>query len=114
MLVMEARALGEMALELDGIAEAQAWVSEAADRADRINERMWDEETGFYYHVGRDSDSFTFDSENDLKRMEIRCYGRQRLHAELCLEFDGCPHDVALVGPMTVFDYSEIRRASTT
>ena len=71
MLVMEAKALASMARELGKNSEAKAWQQDADTRSVLINRTFWDEETGFYYHVGKKDHSFTFKTKNDLKREEI-------------------------------------------
>src|SRR6185437_7781865 len=71
MLVMEEKSLSAMALALGKKAEADTWKATASDRAARINAVMWDEETGFYYDVSRATHTFTYETEGDLKRMEI-------------------------------------------
>ncbi len=70
-LAMEERTLADMARALGKADEAAEWDSAADVRAALINERMWDEETGFYYHVARDTDGFDYAEPGDLKRMEI-------------------------------------------
>ncbi len=71
MLVMEERSLGAMAAELGKSAEAEKWEGKAAERTKKINATMWDEETGFYYNVGKKDHKFTFKNTNDLRREEI-------------------------------------------
>jgi hypothetical protein len=71
MLVNEARSLAQIAQELGNTNEYQYWMQEADTRADLINQYMWDNETGFYYHVDKTDHDFTFNAANDLKRMEI-------------------------------------------
>lgn len=71
MLVKEARSLAAMAAALDDSAAAKRWTAEADRRAQAINEMMWDEETGFYYHIDAADHDFTFANPNDLKRREI-------------------------------------------
>ncbi|HTX88097.1 MAG TPA: trehalase family glycosidase, partial [Bacteroidales bacterium] len=71
MLVAEAKALREMATILGYPKEAAGWENDANRRADLINRRLWDAETGFYYNVNRDNGSFTYRSPGDLKRKEI-------------------------------------------
>jgi hypothetical protein len=71
MLVMEAKALEAMAMELGLQEEALEWRADYEKRSARIRETFWDEETGFYYHVDRDTHRFSHKTENDLKRMEI-------------------------------------------
>ncbi len=70
-LVMEARTLATMADALGESAEAAAWEQTADARAALIDEAMWDEETGFYYHVHHDDNDFEVAEPGDLKRMEI-------------------------------------------
>lgn len=71
MLVVEAHSLAAMADALGEAAEAQAFRDASDARADRMNAIMWDDETGFYYHVTRDGESFSYAKQGDLKRMEI-------------------------------------------
>ncbi|MBI3586586.1 MAG: hypothetical protein HY088_05610 [Ignavibacteriales bacterium] len=71
MLVQEEKALSAMALELGLSSEAKEWEQKASERTKKINDTMWDEETGFYYHVDKKNHSFTFKEKNDLKREEI-------------------------------------------
>jgi len=46
------------------------WKSKADNAAMRVNNVMWDEKSGFYYHVNRVDHSFQF-MDRDLKRQEI-------------------------------------------
>lgn len=71
MMVMEEKHLAKMADELGKPEDAKAWRAQADARATKINARMWDDETGFYYHSARDKGGFTYKNPNDLKRMEI-------------------------------------------
>jgi hypothetical protein len=71
MLVMEAKSLAAMASELGRTKEAAQWQRDAADRARRINETFWDDQTGFYYLVDKKNHTFTYKTPNDLKRQEI-------------------------------------------
>jgi hypothetical protein len=71
MLVQEEKALSAMALELGLESDAKEWSRRAADRAKKINQVMWDEESGFYYNVDRKTHTFTFKKPDDLKREEI-------------------------------------------
>jgi hypothetical protein len=71
MLVMEAKSLETMALELGFYDDAKRWKEDYEKRTNLINEFCWDDETGFYYNVNMDDHSFTFKTENDLKRMEV-------------------------------------------
>jgi glycogen debranching enzyme len=71
MLVQEANSLAAMARELGKKGEADRWESDASARTALINRTMWDEETGFYYHVDRKDHDFSYAKPNDLKRQEI-------------------------------------------
>lgn len=71
MMVMEAKALEKMALALGLSEEASQWKKDHEQRTSLINQVFWDEENGFYYNVNKTDNSFTFKSENDLKRDEI-------------------------------------------
>ncbi|MCK4578769.1 MAG: hypothetical protein KAU50_08255, partial [Candidatus Marinimicrobia bacterium] len=71
MLVQEAKSLADMAAELGYADEAQDWRQNADDRARLINQTMWDEKTGFYYHVDKKDHDFTYEAADDLKREEI-------------------------------------------
>jgi glycogen debranching enzyme len=70
-MVMEAKSLEAMAKELGKTEEAQKWREDHEKRAELINRYMWDEETGFYYNVDKENNTFTFKEKNDLKRQEI-------------------------------------------
>lgn len=70
MLVREEKSLAAMATALGRADEASRWEAVALRRAKRVNEVMWDAETGFYYNVKRETETFTFAKENDLKREE--------------------------------------------
>ncbi|MBC7187827.1 MAG: T9SS type A sorting domain-containing protein [Calditrichaeota bacterium] len=70
-LVMEEKALASMAAALGKQEESTHWERLAQARADAINALMWDPETRFYYHVERNSHTFTYRSTNDLRRKEI-------------------------------------------
>jgi hypothetical protein len=71
MLVMEAKSLEAMALELGLNDEAKKWKDDHEKRTNLINKYCWDPETGFYYQVNKTDHSFTFKTKDDLKRMEI-------------------------------------------
>jgi glycogen debranching enzyme len=71
MLVQEERALSAMAMELGLSGEAKEWEGKASERTKKINDTMWDEQTGFYYHVDKKNHSFTYKTKDDLKREEI-------------------------------------------
>ncbi|MDZ7294437.1 MAG: trehalase family glycosidase [candidate division KSB1 bacterium] len=70
-LVMEERSLAKMAAALGRHEEAQRWERLAQARADAINALMWDPETRFYYHVEKNTHTFTYRSTNDLRRKEL-------------------------------------------
>jgi glycogen debranching enzyme len=71
MLVSEARSLEEMATLLGYPDEAAKWSKDANERSEMINLLMWDTETGFYYNINRENESFTYRHPNDLKIKEI-------------------------------------------
>jgi len=71
MLVKEAASLAAMARELGLASDAEGWDENARARAEKINRFMWDDQTGFYYHVSKETNGFTFRKPNDLKRQEI-------------------------------------------
>lgn len=70
-LARELGTLSEMANRLGKRDAAQRWKEKAAALAASINENMWDPESGFYYHIDRDSNSFRSRKGVDLRRMEI-------------------------------------------
>jgi hypothetical protein len=70
MMVNELRSLSQMAGLLDKPEEALIWQGKAEVIGRRINELMWDDTTGFYYHLDKKSHAFQF-MERDLKRPEI-------------------------------------------
>lgn len=70
MVIKEARSLSAMAGEL-GKKKDSVKLKEFADQTSTlVNERMWDEESGFYYSVNKKDHSFRFMT-RDLKRQEI-------------------------------------------
>ncbi|MBD3224335.1 MAG: hypothetical protein GF313_06365 [Caldithrix sp.] len=71
MLVNEANALASMAEELGLPEEAAQLRKDARTRAQLINETFWDAQDGFYYHVDKKDNDFTFEKTADLKRQEI-------------------------------------------
>ncbi len=81
MVVKEMRSLSEMASMLGKKKEARKWEKRADELSGLINARMWDEETGFYYHVNRGDHSWYFMT-RDLRRQEI--IGFLPLWAEAC------------------------------
>jgi hypothetical protein len=71
MVVQEMRSLSEMAEELGRKDESVSWRKRADDLARRIEETMWDDSTGFYYNVDRDTNRFVTAGGLDLRRQEI-------------------------------------------
>ncbi|MBN4081382.1 hypothetical protein JYT44_03355, partial [Caldithrix abyssi] len=71
MMVMEAKALANMALELGFTDEEQEWKSNAEQRRKLINRYLWDRRTGFYYNIDKNDLDFSFKNKNDLKIKEI-------------------------------------------
>lgn len=70
MMVKEMRCLSEMATELDKKSESGNWEKKAEKLSKLINERMWDDKSGFFYSVNKVDHSFFYRS-RDLKRQEI-------------------------------------------
>lgn len=70
MICKEMRSLSKMAESLGKKTEAGKWTSEADHLADLINERMWDDDSEFYYSVNMKDHSFQFLT-RDLRRQEI-------------------------------------------
>ncbi len=70
MVIKEERSLSEMARILGKAAEANQWNKLAESTSRLVNERMWDETTGFYYSINKKDHSFQFMT-RDLKRQEI-------------------------------------------
>ncbi len=71
MVVKEMKSLSEMAKILGKKDEARIWKKKADRISLLINRYMWDEETGFYYHVHKDTMDFKTPSGISLKRKEI-------------------------------------------
>jgi hypothetical protein len=71
MVVQEMRSLSEMAAEAGLPEESARWTKRAEEISRRIEETMWDEETGFYYNVDRESNGFVARGGLDLRRQEI-------------------------------------------
>jgi hypothetical protein len=71
MVVREMRSLAEMAEELGRTDESAAWKRRAEDLSRRVEETMWDDETGFYYNVDRETNRFVTAGGLDLRRQEI-------------------------------------------
>ena len=70
MVIKEERCLAEMARLLGKNKESAEWMKLADTTSKLVNERMWDENTGFYYSVNKTDHSFQFMT-RDLKRQEI-------------------------------------------
>lgn len=70
MMVKELRSFEAMAGELRKSAEAREWKERADRLAKQINETMWDPDSGFYYHVARDTHRMELEGQS-LKRKEI-------------------------------------------
>jgi len=70
MMIKETRSLAKMAGFLGKEAEKQKWLSFAEKTSRLVNERMWDDSTGFYYSVNKKDHTFKFMT-RDLKRQEI-------------------------------------------
>ncbi|MEN8250178.1 MAG: trehalase family glycosidase [Bacteroidota bacterium] len=70
MLIKESKSLAKMANELGKNKESKKWLKFADKTARLINKIMWDEGSGFYYHVDMKNHAFQF-MDRDLKRMEI-------------------------------------------
>jgi hypothetical protein len=71
MVVKEMRALSEMAHELGKLDESASWAARADRLGGLIESTMWDEETGFYYNVDRETHRFVTPEGVDLRRQEI-------------------------------------------
>jgi len=70
MVINEMRCLSAMAGQLGKNKEAVEWQKKADETAALVNERMWDPDDGFFYHVNREDHSFFFMG-RDLRRQEI-------------------------------------------
>lgn len=71
MLIMEEKSLAEMAEILNLTEESKMWKDEAENRTKLLNETFWDDESGFFYHVDKESHNFTHNEKDDLKIKEI-------------------------------------------
>lgn len=71
MVVKEMRSLQEMARLLGLDKEAKLWEKKIEKLSALINQYMWDEETGFYYHVHTKTMNFRTPAGTSLKRKEI-------------------------------------------
>ena len=70
MVIKEERSLASMATALGKAEESKKWSQKADETAKLVNQRMWDDSTGFYYSVNKKDFSFKFMS-RDLRRQEI-------------------------------------------
>lgn len=70
MVIKEARSLAKMADILGNKEDAKRWIRFADSTSTLVNERMWDEASGFYYSINKKDHSFQFLT-RDLKRQEI-------------------------------------------
>lgn len=70
MMIKEMRSLSSMAKELGLQDASNAWIKIAEMTSKLVNQKMWDENTGFYYSINRTDHSFKFMT-RDLRRMEI-------------------------------------------
>jgi hypothetical protein len=70
MVVQELRSLASMAAELGRNDESARWTKRADELSRLVEATMWDDSTGFYYNVDRDTNSF-MRGELDLRRQEI-------------------------------------------
>lgn len=70
MVIKEERTLAEMAKALEKTEESRSWLDKAEATSKLVNERMWDDSTGFYYSVNRGDHGWFFMT-RDLRRQEI-------------------------------------------
>lgn len=70
MVVKEMKSLSKMAEVLGDKKAKEKWLKKAGTMSDLINKYMWDDSTGFYYHVDKKNHSFKFLT-RDLKHKEI-------------------------------------------
>lgn len=71
MVVKEMASLKEMAGILKLKKEKKEWENRIKKLANLINKYMWDKDTGFYYHVHKDTMNFKTPADISLKRKEI-------------------------------------------
>jgi hypothetical protein len=71
MVVKEMISLKEMSDQLGMKKEAAEWEKKIKNVSSLINKYMWDEDTGFYYHVHKDTMDFKTPDGVSLKRKEI-------------------------------------------
>lgn len=70
MVIKEERSLAKMAEILGKEPESKQWRTLAEKTTKLVNERMWDDSTGFYYSINKNDHSFKFMT-RDLRRQEI-------------------------------------------
>ena len=70
MVIKEERSLAKIATILGKRSESEKWLKLAEQTTRLVNERMWDDSTGFYYSVNKTDHSFRFMT-RDLRRQEI-------------------------------------------
>ncbi len=70
MVVKEIKSLAKMADAMDDTDGMKKWTAKAGYISGLINKYMWDDSTGFYYHVDKKNHSFKFLT-RDLKHKEI-------------------------------------------
>ncbi len=70
MVVKEMKSLAKMADALGDAEGMKKWTEKAGYTSGLINKYMWDDSTGFYYHVDKKNHSFKFLT-RDLKHKEI-------------------------------------------
>ena len=71
MMVKEERSLAAMASQLGLADEARDWNSKADAMSDLIRTRMWDEQSGYFYNLSRDTGTMMTADGISLKRPEI-------------------------------------------
>lgn len=71
MLIMEEKSLAKMAEILNLTDESKMWKAKAEFRTNLLNDTFWDDESGFYYHVDKETHKFTYNEKDDLKIKEI-------------------------------------------
>ncbi|MFH1161511.1 MAG: trehalase family glycosidase [bacterium] len=70
MVIKEEKSLTKMAQILGKQEEAKAWMEKAEKTSKLVNERMWDDSTGFYYSVNKGDHGWFF-MNRDLRRQEL-------------------------------------------
>ena len=70
MMINEMRSLSSIAGELGLADESAQWKNKAEITSKLVNEKMWDDSSGFYYSINKKDHSFRYLT-RDLRRMEI-------------------------------------------